>query len=703
MVAVGIERLRGEIAQLGAAPVRDVCASLERLAASANPVTADLLRAAAEALASSAPGERVDRLLDAAASYADVEPRAAQMEIDPEILGDFVTETREHCAQAELALLALENHPEDREAIGTVFRAFHTVKGCAAFLSVDAIRELSHHIESVLMPVRDGKAVFDAECATLALRALDFLKEIVACLEKAGPTGLLRPSNEAVAFTERLKARTAPVVQRAKADSGGLFDLPLAAPTKAPSVPPAKSKKRRGSKRKSAAAPVDAPPPVSLLPLPPAPPSPALEVAKTEAPKTEAPKTEAVRAAAGESEGSVRIRTDRLDRLIDLVGEIVIAQAMSAQDAPPPVDAEGAKKSARLEKLVRELQDLSTSLRMVPLRATFQKMVRVVRDTARASGRSADLVTQGEDTEIDRNMVDAFADPLVHMLRNAVDHGIEAPEVRRAAGKPERGTVDLRAYHSGGNVVVELSDDGAGLDRARIVAKAVARRLIVSDAGMSDGEVFNLIFEPGFSTRDEVTELSGRGVGMDVVRRSILGLNGRIEISSVLGKGTTFRIKVPLTLAITDGMLVRVAQERFVVPTGSIQVILRPEPEMLVTMADRGELLMLRGQALPLVRLDQVLSLPGGTDDATLGVVIIVNDGDAGYALLVDELLGQQQVVAKPVRGMVRIAGISGGAILSDGRVGLILDASAIGVMAREGATAVTHRRAVEGALPHVA
>jgi two-component system, chemotaxis family, sensor kinase CheA len=697
-----------QLAGADAAGVAALRSSLEALAAGANPVAADLLRAAAESLEGQGLLERALRLLDAAASFADAEPRAAQMDIDPEILGDFATETREHCAKAELALLTLENHPEDREAIGTVFRAFHTVKGCAAFLSVDAMRELAHHIESVLMPVRDGKAVFDGECATLALRSLDFLKEILGCLEKAGPNGMLRPSNEAVAFTERLKARTAPTVQRVKPPSDGLFEMaPVASPSPPavasdrPSAP--RAKRKRTAKRKdvetapvASAAVAAAPPPALIAPAPVVLAAP--EITKVVAP----PEPTRTPAAAAESEGSVRIRTDRLDRLIDLVGEIVIAQAMSAQDAPPPVDPEAAKKGARLEKLVRELQDLSTSLRMVPLRATFQKMVRVVRDTARASGRSAELVTQGEDTEIDRNMVDAFADPLVHMLRNAVDHGIEAPEVRVAAGKAARGTVNLRAFHSGGNVVVELSDDGAGLDRARIVAKAIARRLIVSDLGMSDGEVFNLIFEAGFSTRDEVTELSGRGVGMDVVRRSILGLNGRIEIASELGKGTTFRIKVPLTLAITDGMLVRVGDERFVVPTGSIQVILRPEPEMLVSMAGRGELLMLRGQALPLVRLHQVLSLPRGTQDATEGVVIIVNDGDAGYALLVDELLGQQQVVAKPVRGMVRIAGISGGAILSDGRVGLILDASAIGTMARDGASA-PHRRAREGALAHVA
>ena len=373
----------------------------------------------------------------------------------------------------------------------------------------------------------------------------------------------------------------------------------------------------------------------------------------------------------------MRIRTDRLDRLIDMVGELVIAQAMISQDETVVKTGrqELSRKVVHAGKIVRELQDLSMSMRMVPMRATFQKMVRLARDAAHRSGKQVELALEGEDTEIDRNMVDVIADPLVHMVRNAVDHGVETPAARAAAGKPAVGRLRLAAYHAGGNVVVELEDDGKGLDRERIVRKAIEKGLIESEKGMSDADIYKLIFEPGFSTNEVVTDLSGRGVGMDVVRRNIESIQGRIEIASVAGRGTKFTFRLPLTLAITDGMSVRVGNERYIIPIIHIQICFRPSPEDISTIQGRGEMVNLRDKLMPMIRLHRFFDVQGAEPEPTQALLVVLFAGDRRCALLVDELLGQQQVVAKPLgAGMKGRRGIAGGAILGDGRVGLILD-----------------------------
>jgi two-component system chemotaxis sensor kinase CheA len=371
-----------------------------------------------------------------------------------------------------------------------------------------------------------------------------------------------------------------------------------------------------------------------------------------------------------------------------MVGELVIAESMISQD--PTVKQGGHielnRKIAHAEKIVRELQDLSMAMRMVPLKAPFQKVARLVRDLGSRSGKRVEFVAVGEDTEIDRNMVDFLGDPLVHMVRNSVDHGIEPPEERRAAGKPEHGTVRLAAYHASGNVVVELRDDGRGLDRDKIVRKAIQQGLIASAEGLTDKDVYDLIFAPGFSTADKITDVSGRGVGMDVVRRNIEALRGRVEIQSRPGEGTTFLVRLPLTLAITDGMLVRVGRERYIVPTINIHLSFRPPRSTLSTVAGRGEMVMLRDEIMPLVRLHRMFGVTDAKEDPTDALLMVVGDGSQRTALLVDELLGQQQVVAKTLGdGLGRVPAISGGAILGDGRVGLILDVNELLTLARHG------------------
>jgi len=574
---------------------------------------------------------------------------------DLSLLGDFIAESRDSMAGAEAALLELEANPEDIEAINTVFRAFHTVKGTAAFMGLDKLAEFAHHAESLLSRVRDRELPYTQAVANLSLRSNDVLGEFLEAVEKSVQTSepIALPSDYAHLMHDLLNvdavlAGVDPRVARAVA---GPVAVPVAVVSSA-----------------AAAAPV----------------------AQLSAPvAVSAPRAQVARAVVkNESDLSVRVRTDRLDRLIDMVGELVIAQSMIAAD--PAVTATGqhdlVKKVSQAGKIMRELQDLSMSMRMVPMKSTFQKLTRLVRDVALKAGKVVELVTDGEETELDRNMVDAIADPLVHMVRNAVDHGVEGPEDRERAGKPRAGRVKLAAFQQGGSVIVELRDDGRGLNRDRILAKALEKGLVSPNHSLTDSEINALIFAPGFSTAETVTDISGRGVGMDVVRRNIESIRGRIDIQSVLGQGTVFQIRLPLTLAVTDGMLVRVGDERYIVPLTSIALSFRPEPDMLTTIPPNGDVVMLRGEVLPVVRLHQMFNIPDAVTNPSEAILMIVGDGEHRVALLVDQLLGQQQVVAKALGdGVGEIPGISGGAILSDGRVGLIIDIARMTSLARTG------------------
>lgn len=576
---------------------------------------------------------------------------------DLELLPDFVTESLEYIDSAEAALLALENDPRDGESINIVFRAFHTIKGTSAFLGLSAVTDLAHHAESLFSRVRDGEVPFSGPCADLALRSADTLKSLIHVISGAAPGDAIALPEGYREFLEILAAPDAAL-------ASGAAPLPE---FRLGDILVAEGKIQRTDLEATASSESSDPLGIRLV----------REKGVRAADVAQALRRQKAADADNGSDAVVRVRTDRLDRLVDLVGELVVAESMVAQD--PALGAgenhELAKKVGQVGKIVRELQDLSMAMRMVPLKGTFQKIARLVRDVSRKSGKQVSLVTVGEDTELDRNMVNVIGDPLVHMVRNAIDHGLELPAAREAAGKPASGVVRLSAYQAGGGVVVELQDDGRGLDRARIVAKAIDRGLIESDHGMSDEAIFQLIFAAGFSTADQVTDLSGRGVGMDVVRRNIESLRGRVNIRSRAGEGTTFSIHLPLTLAITDGMLVRVGDERYIISTLSIRTSFRPEPEMLSTVAGRGEMVMLHGEVIPVVRLHEAFAVAGATPELVEGLLVVVGEGRHRYALMVDELLGQQQFVAKPLgEGIQAVPGIAGGAILGDGRIGLILD-----------------------------
>lgn len=389
-------------------------------------------------------------------------------------------------------------------------------------------------------------------------------------------------------------------------------------------------------------------------------------------------------AASGDST-SIRVSVEKVDQLINLVGELVITQAMLAQTASEsdPVLYEALFNGlATLERNTRDLQESAMSIRMMPMSVAFSRFPRVVRDVAAKLGKEVDLVTVGENTELDKGLIERIVDPLTHLVRNSLDHGLESPDERVAKGKIRKGTVTLRAYHQGGTIVIEVADDGRGLHRDKILSKAKERGMAVSDA-MSDQEVWQLIFEAGFSTADKITDVSGRGVGMDVVRRNITEMGGRVEIESAVDAGTRISIKLPLTLAILDGMSVRVGKEVFIIPLGYIAESLQPKEGSLSTIAQRGQVVEVRGEYLPVISLADAFGMQSEKLRCEEGILVILESEGNKTALFVDDLVGQHQVVIKSLETNFRkVAGISGATIMGDGRVAMILDvAHIVGLM----------------------
>jgi two-component system chemotaxis sensor kinase CheA len=374
---------------------------------------------------------------------------------------------------------------------------------------------------------------------------------------------------------------------------------------------------------------------------------------------------------------AIRIDTEKLDSLGNLAGELVIVESMLSQSRTllDLHDPAVAKTLSQLNKITRYIQEQVMGMRMLPIKGTFQKLMRVARDTSRKAGKEVELIISGEGTEMDKTIIEDIGDPLVHIIRNSIDHGIELPEDRVAAGKPEKGVVELKASHRGGNIVIEVIDDGQGLNKERILAKAVKTGLVEANKNLTDEQIYNCIFEPGFSTASVVTELSGRGVGMDVVNKNIEKLNGNIEVSSEEGKGTTLTIKLPLTLAIIDGMLVRVGSERYIIPTISIIESFKADREQFFTIEDKGEMVKIRENLLPVLRLHELFNIIPSHEKPWDGIVIHVEGMGKKAGVLVDDLLGQQQVVIKSMDEAFRgLKGISGSAIMGDGNVVLILD-----------------------------
>ncbi|MCA6935352.1 chemotaxis protein CheA [Pectobacterium versatile] len=391
---------------------------------------------------------------------------------------------------------------------------------------------------------------------------------------------------------------------------------------------------------------------------------------------------------------SIRVAVEKVDQLINLVGELVITQSMLAQrssELDPVAHGDLLNSMGQLERNARDLQESVMSIRMMPMEYVFSRFPRLVRDLAAKLDKQVELTLMGSSTELDKSLIERIIDPLTHLVRNSLDHGIESPDKRVAAGKAAVGNLTLSAEHQGGNICIEVIDDGAGLNRERILAKALSQGLAVSDS-MSDEEVGMLIFAPGFSTAEKVTDVSGRGVGMDVVKRNIQEMGGHVEIHFQAGKGTTIRILLPLTLAILDGMSVKVNKEVFILPLNAVMESLQPQSEDLYPLAGGERVLQVRGEYLPLVELFHIFDVDGAKTDATQGIVVILQSAGRRYALLVDQLIGQHQVVVKNLESNYRkVPGVSAATILGDGSVALIVDVSALQALNRE-------KRAVETA-----
>ena len=426
-------------------------------------------------------------------------------------------------------------------------------------------------------------------------------------------------------------------------------------------------------------------PAAAAPPPPPAAPEPAAPRAK--------PAENGAAQHAGLTSHTIRVDLDKIDRLVNMVGEMVITQAMIAEhvrELPPGEFQELLEGLEQLAQHTRELRESVMSIRAQPVSSVFSRMPRLVRELASGLGKEVQLVTSGETTEVDKTVVENLVDPLTHMIRNSIDHGLETPEEREATGKPRTGTVTLSAQHRSGRIVIEVADDGRGINRGRVLAKAVEKGLVQPGASLSDEEIDHLIFLPGFSTADKVSNVSGRGVGMDVVRRNITSLGGRIGVYSTPGEGSRFVLSLPLTLAVLDGMVISVGEERFVLPLTNIVESLRPKPSDLHGLVNRCDVMMARGEYVRLVHLNRLFGIPGATEDATRALVVLVETEEgARLGLVVDEVLGQQQVVIKSLEANFRrLEGVAAATILGDGRVALILDVAGLRDMSRQGGSA---------------
>jgi len=648
------------------------------------------------------------------------------MNID-QVMHTFIAESRELLEQMENALLAVAHDGPD--AVNAIFRAAHTIKGSAGMFGLDPVVEFTHVAESVLDKVRDGHVPVNDALVALLLACCDHIGALVDAVESgtlAHDASLVEAGAPLVAALQGyLDGDGVPAVAAAVATAGNPAPLadgmrewdiqlrfgadvlrngmdPLSfirylaqlgsiirIETLAERLPPADEFDpescylgfRIGFASLETQAAIDgvfdfvrddceirvepaaAPAPAAVQPAPPV----EVPVVQAVAPAAEAP----ARVRQQQEKRTVRVDADKLDRLIDLVGELIIAGASTSVVARRAQIPELLECTSTLSGLVEEVRDSALQLRMVKIGATFNRFQRVVHDVSRELGKDIRLAVNGEDAELDKTVVEKIGDPLTHLVRNAMDHGIEAAEVRVARGKPAHGTVSLNAYHDSGSIVIEVADDGGGLKRERILAKGIERGLAEPGRAYTDKEIFNLIFEPGFSTAEQVTNLSGRGVGMDVVKRNIVALRGSVEIASFEGAGTTVTVRLPLTLAIINGFQVGVGKSVFVIPMDMVEECIEFHEQPGCDWVD------LRGQPLPYVRLREHFGIQGPA--ARRRSIVVVRYGSRRAGLVVDHLLGEFQTVIKPLGKVFAGARfLSGSSILGNGDVALILDMAAL-------------------------
>ncbi len=635
----------------------------------------------------------------------------------------FFDESAEGLDAMEASLLKLTPDSADAETINGIFRAAHSIKGGAATFGFAAVADFTHLLETLLDRLRAGTRAITPVDIDVLLRSVDVLRSLLdfaragrvddatlaeglsaelralldgpasAGAEKTAPradkpaagwkihfaphAGLFASGNDPLRILRELQRLgecrvvatldTLPALDDLVAETCYLaWDVELRAACDRDDVAEVfawvEDECALAIEPLTTAGPVPAPPPASVAQA---------------APPANAGTAAPVRV----DSGSIRVATEKIDNLVNLVGELVITQAMLQQLAGSldPVQHERLFTGlSQLERNTRSIQEAVMATRMLPVDFVFSRFPRMVRDLAGKLGKQVRLVTSGEQTEIDKGVIERISDPLTHLVRNAIDHGIETPEARAEAGKETTGTMRLSASHQGGHIVVEVADDGRGLDRARILAKAAERGLSVSES-MTDAEVWQLIFAPGFSTAAALTDVSGRGVGMDVVKKNIEALNGVVEVASETGRGMRVTIRLPLTLAILDGMSVAVGDQVFILPLGAVVESLQPLPEQVKRMAQQGTVVRVRNEYLPLVDLREWFGLPGTKAAPHESIVVIVEAESRKLALQIDDLVGQQQVVIKSLEANYRrVRGVSGATILGDGRVALIVDVSAV-------------------------
>lgn len=662
----------------------------------------------------------------------------------------FFDEADELLADMEQHLLLLDPQAPDTEQMNAIFRAAHSIKGGAGTFGFTVLQETTHLMENLLDGARRGEMRLSTDIINLFLETKDIMQDQLDAYKTAQEPNAesfeyicqalrqlaLDAKGEGSApAASTAAAESTPVATSATAQAGnGEMRISLTG-LKAQEIPQMLEELGNLGTVKdphqtdtsldvtlltseseddisavlcfvlepdqihfgTSAPAVSAAPtatPAPELTVVPAVPQPAVE-AKVEAPSVPAaakaqpaqPAHDANKNRPKTGDTSIRVAVEKVDQLINLVGELVITQSMLAQRSSgldPVVHADLLNSMGQLERNARDLQESVMSIRMMPMEYVFSRFPRLVRDLAAKLDKQVELTQIGSSTELDKSLIERIIDPLTHLVRNSLDHGIESPEKRIAAGKSPVGNLTLSAEHQGGNICIEVIDDGAGLNHERILAKALSQGLAVNE-NMSDEEVGMLIFAPGFSTAEKVTDVSGRGVGMDVVKRNIQEMGGHVEIHFQAGKGTTIRILLPLTLAILDGMSVKVSREVFILPLGAVMESLQPRAEDIYPLAGGERVLQVRGEYLPLVELFHIFDVEGAKTDATQGIVVILQSAGRRYALLVDQLIGQHQVVVKNLESNYRkVPGVSAATILGDGSVALIVDVSALQALNRE-------------------
>jgi two-component system chemotaxis sensor kinase CheA len=642
------------------------------------------------------------------------------LRITPEMVKGFVEEALELCEDAEAALLSMEKK-WDPESAGQAFRAFHSIKGNAGFFGYGDLEKLNHLAENVLDRIRNREKNCDPVTMSALLKVIDAVRNKVndvACGGAGEIPDLARlceslenlaqdedrpvegsvQTSSLARLLEQLRTEQ-PRTGIPRPDLARQLETPAMDALPADRMPlgmataaPFDRVRARGSVTITGEAPEDDQenlPATAGLPqedpgaktLEPEPRGNWAAAQLDAAPGAAKSAPPALQASSAGSVGPgavIRVDIDKLDKMLDLVGELVIAESMVAnnQSANAHKDDKFSKAVLQLDKISLEIQEVAMSMRMIPLAGVFRKMVRLVRDLSNKANKQVDLSIIGEETEVDKTLIEQISDPLVHLIRNAVDHGIEPAAERTRAGKSETGKITIEAKHSAGEVWITIEDDGKGLDREKILRKGVEKGLIRSeDRDMKDEEVWRLIFEPGFSTAEQVSNISGRGVGMDVVRQNIEKLRGKVDIRTRAGVGTMFAVRIPLTLAIIEGMVVRVGANRYTIPISSIKESFRPGPDQITRTPDGLEIVRIRGELQPVLRLHELYRVEPRHYHLNEGILIMVDSSDNKCCMFVDELLGQQQIVIKGLPGYLNhIKGISGCAILGDGEVSLILD-----------------------------